>query len=249
MLPIYQAACYRRDARVADVDAHNLTVPDMKRHGLPGALITVDGIDGSGKSTVVAEMHAVLTDLGINFRQAKLPSPACRSLPYIASYIRDHRQTERGEVDLLSLCLVFNGDSLLSIRQEVLPELERGTWIVCDRYVFGGMAELIANRRPAREVEILAEVQSAFPQPDLAILTDIDAGESARRIHERPDERDVPIDPDLWGRFVDGYRAVGRLRGMHVADTSRPLDRLLAEVRDLVVALDRRKREAVTAGS
>src|SRR5688572_29727947 len=87
---------------------------DMFPHGCAGGLITVSGLDGSGKSTLVHAITEHLMRAGVPTHAMKVPSQACKAIPAFQQYLRDHTAPSRGEVDLLGICLLADADVLMS---------------------------------------------------------------------------------------------------------------------------------------
>lgn len=192
---------------------------EMRSHGLPGVLITFSGTDGSGKTTTLQGVRDYATSRGAAVEVIRMPSEPCRALAYFRDYVEDWSRAVSGEVDLASLCLVCLGDRLMTVRRQILPLLESGTWVLCERYVFTPLAELYAIGGDAADRAAIEAVVSRFPAPDLGVVTTVAADEAIRRIRSRPEERDRPLDRELFARVVDGYLAVARHHGLIVADT------------------------------
>lgn len=191
----------------------------LRPHGLPGRLVTFDGLDGSGKSTSADVLRRHLTSVGADVDVVKLPSAAVRQLAYFREFADDNRAAEDGRVDVTALFTVLLGDRLLTVRQRILPMLARGGWVLCDRYVFMTFAQMAAFGSTPDDLEALRTVAELFPRPDLACITDVAAETAERRIRERDGERATKIDLDIFARVVLGLREVGRRNDVRLLPT------------------------------
>ena len=191
----------------------------LSPHDLEGVLITFSGIDGSGKTTTIRSVRAYLRSRGIACLVVKMPSRSCRELDYFRVYAANHTVAFQGRIDLTSLCLVCLGDRLMTVRTRLMRYLEKGKWIICDRYIYTALAELLAVGGPRNDLEVLKRVATLFPAPDLAVVTDVPADEAIKRVHRRPSERDRPISRAVYERFGWAFRRVGQENGLALVST------------------------------
>ena len=209
----------------------NAAIPWSKTH-LKGALITVDGLDGSGKSTLIEHAAAHVRAAAFPVETIRMPSHECRGLTYIKDYNVNHSLVEQRLADLTSICLVSFGDRLWTMRSFVLPALARGIWVICDRYVFTGLAEMLALCGHSAEIAMLVEVaKTTFAAPDLGIITEVSPAVSMQRVRERSAEKHFQVDVELWGRFAAGYRQVAAQNGLVSINTERDPGGSFAQLR------------------
>jgi dTMP kinase len=99
-----------------------------------GKFIVLEGIDGSGKTTQMRLLCGELTRQGINFVPRREPTEGV--LGEIAL------NTVKGAADISphTLALVFAADRIEHIEKTLLPLLNNGTHVICDRYVFSNFA-------------------------------------------------------------------------------------------------------------
>jgi len=202
---------------------------ELWEHGFPGVLATFCGLDGSGKTTTIEGLRAYVESCGRRVHVLRMPSNAARNLDYFREWADDHRAGEDGRVDVAALFSVLLGDRLLTVRKTVLPLLAKGDWVICDRYLYTAFAQLAAIGCTEEDRGMLAAIASRFPRPDLPFVMDVRADEAIRRIRLRPEERDTKADTDIFARFMDGYRRVAELNGVHLLPT-----RALEETAELV---------------
>jgi sugar/nucleoside kinase (ribokinase family)/thymidylate kinase len=211
----------------------------LRPHGRRGKLVSISGIDGSGKTTTLRTMRRYLESRGQPCRIFKLPSREIKASSWFLAYNQDpFRARERG-VDYAALCTMLLGDRLNTIRTQVIPHLERGVFVLVDRYLFTPLAELLLFDDDLSTVEAIKGLAQQFPAPDLAILTDTPLEIARRRIHARPEERTLALDTDLFERRIAAFETIGAANGAVTVPTQdlastvavlRPhLNRLLLE--------------------
>lgn len=134
-----------------------------------GLFITVEGIEGVGKSTALDYVRDRLTRAGIETHQTREPggTPA-------AERIRALLLDPGGEsIPAVAELLLFFASRALNIRHCIRPALESGTWVLCDRFTDATRAYQVAGRGQLREqVETLAGWVQEGLEPDLTLLLD-----------------------------------------------------------------------------
>jgi dTMP kinase len=135
-----------------------------------GRFITFEGGEGAGKSTQVRRLVAHLRELGLDVVATREPggSPG-------AEAIRD--LVLKGEADRWSPAtetLLMYGARRDHIERTILPALEHGAWVVCDRFADstrayqGGAGRVDPAFIAALETHVLADVR-----PDLTLVFDL----------------------------------------------------------------------------
>lgn len=188
-------------------------------HQYKGKLVVFDGIDGSGKTTLLRQARNVVSSLGLCAEEVQLIDPTLWSAPPIQKYMQDPCGAVEQGVDLLGLSLVCTGFRLNSIRSTVLPKLNVGTWVFCDRYVYTTLAEFICFPSHAQEGEILRDLLRLLPKPDLAFLASASAEVCMSRIREREAERGKILDVEYYKRLVIAFDSVAAHNDMVRVDT------------------------------
>lgn len=204
-------------------NSHGVTCArSMARTSFPGGAIAVCGIDGSGKTSVVRMITAVLEARGLAYSVVKTPTKNIKGIDYFRAYAANHATSLLGEVDLLSLALLCDADILQLVRTSIIPALERGEWVVFERFIYVSLAEMLANSCTQEEMNVVCALHGLFPEPDMSIITDIPAEIAAARVRARPKEKDASIDLDLWRGFVAGFRQAARENGLFLLGTDSP---------------------------
>jgi dTMP kinase len=154
--------------------------PDVPRSGtaLPGRLIIVEGIDGSGKSTQLDLLRKWLVNQGylVIFSE-------WNSSPIVKSTTRRGKRLQL--LSPMSFSLIHAADFASRTYSEILPALQAGAIVLADRYVYTAYA-----RDAVRGVNRgwLRRLYSFAVQPTLAFYFDVPLEEAMKRISiGRPD--------------------------------------------------------------
>lgn len=141
----------------------------------PGFFIVIEGIDGTGKSTLAAALAAALREEGRTVLQTFEPThgPHGRRLRQMAVSGRD-AVTADEETEL------FIADRREHLEQEILPALRRGETVIVDRYYYSTMAYQGARGVDPKKIE--AAHRTFAPEPDLLVLLDLEVAEALHRI-------------------------------------------------------------------
>ena len=137
-----------------------------------GRFITVEGIEGVGKSTNIAYLTARLRERGETVLTTREPG----GTP-MAERIRE-MLLEHGDEPLPDIAelLLFFASRSLHINNTIRPALEAGTWVICDRFTDASRAYQGQGRRlGAERVEHLARWVHEGLEPDLTLLLDAPA--------------------------------------------------------------------------
>lgn len=200
-----------------------------------GKFITLEGIDGAGKSTHLAWLAGFLQDRGITARVTREPGG-----------------TEIGEK--LRLLLLERGQRLhpetetlmiFAARREhldkvIVPALEAGTWVVCDRFTDATFAYQAGGSGVAWDkIQALEQWTQHDRQPDVTVLFDVppEIGRSRSGRIRTPDRFEQEQE-DFYRRVRQAYlrRAAEQPQRMHVIDAGMDIDSIRRELARLFAA-------------
>ena len=142
-----------------------------------GALLAIEGIDGSGKGTQAGLLCATASARG--YRVAPFSFPLYDGNPFSRA-VADYLNGEFGAADEVHpelAALLYAGDRFHA-RPRLLAALEQHDLVVCDRYIASNAAHQGAKLTGAarrRLLDWLEEVEYgefALPRPDLVVLLD-----------------------------------------------------------------------------
>lgn len=197
-----------------------------------GRFITVEGIEGVGKSTNIEFLSKLIEDRGIEVVRTREPG----GTP-MAERIRE-LLLEHGEepmTDIAELLLFFAARSQ-HIHNTIKPALRAGKWVVCDRFTDASRAYQGSGRGLKREtIDALANWVHEGVQPDLTILLDAPPEVGMDRAGRRGAADRLEMEKtDFYSRVRSGYLALAESEPERFAviDASRPLERVQAEIGD-----------------
>lgn len=135
-----------------------------------GRLITLEGGEGAGKSTLAKALAQDMRQRGLAYILTREPGgvPA-------ADRIRQLLVTQ-SEIQFAPLteALLFTAARNEHVAQVIAPALARGDYVICDRYLDSTRAyQAAAGGVPSSACAVLAELIHA-PNPDLTLLLDLD---------------------------------------------------------------------------
>jgi dTMP kinase len=174
----------------------------LEPHGEPGALVVVEGIDRSGRSTHVRLLEQYLRYRGRGVTRTSLATSRLAGEP-----IRKAKQERRASP--IATALLYAADIAERVELVIRPSLRAGLVVLADRYVWTPMA-----RAEARGVDPawLAEVFAFAPAPDLILLLDVDPEVSLARRPVELDPYEAGLDLGLAADVRESYRIFqGRL--------------------------------------
>jgi dTMP kinase len=141
-----------------------------------GALIVFEGIDGTGKSTQLKILENFLLHEGYQVVTSKEPTEGVFGMQIRALY------QNRGSVTLEEELELFINDRRQHVKNLISPSMSRGSIVLSDRYFLSSAAyQGAAGLNP----EVILSRNDFAPNPDLALIFEIDAEESIRRITEK----------------------------------------------------------------
>lgn len=165
-----------------------------------GKFIVFEGIDGSGKSSLMEAAHEFLQKRGIEVFLTRQPggSPIGEKIRTILKESAPSLQTE---------ALLFAASFAESLNTLINPILKKGTWVVSDRWTDSMRAYQCGGRGlPEKEIEQI--IAFASPQkPDLTILCDPDPRTAERRLRSRGEKDKFEVSLTFQKRVSEYYRA------------------------------------------
>lgn len=151
-----------------------------------GLFISIEGIDGVGKSTQIASLVDFLTASGRQVVQTF--EPGGTDLGQEIRHLLLHR---KGEVAPRAEALLFAADRAHHVATKVRPALERGEVVVTDRYLDSSVAyQGVGRALSAEDVRAISMFAVEKLLPDLTILLDLPADQALARRDKTGQEPD-----------------------------------------------------------
>lgn len=171
-----------------------------------GHFITVEGIDGVGKSTQAALIEAVLDSAGYDVLRLREPG-GVKISEQIRAILLDPANAEMGDVCEL---LLYEAARAQLVHQVVRPALAAGKTVVCDRFYDSTTAyQAFADGLDRNMVSQANELAVDGCRPDLTLVFDLPVEDALRRRSGREAEDRLELKGlEFQERVAAGFRAV-----------------------------------------
>jgi dTMP kinase len=178
-----------------------------------GVFVTLEGIDGCGKSTQLSVLTAALDELGVRYVKLREPGGTAISEKIRALLLDTANIEMRPEAELL----LYEASRAQLVRQVIEPALKSGTTVVCDRFFDSTFAYQAAARGLGEELVRKAnELGSCGCVPDLTIVFDLDPEVAwTRAIHTGADRLEAE-GLAFQERVREGYRRAAELEPQRI---------------------------------
>jgi len=204
---------------------------------LDGKLITLEGIDGSGKSTQMRMLAGELRLRGVDILTTREPGGTPLGRRLRESFL----ETEE-EVDPLAELLLFAADRAQHVNLLIRPAIAEGKIVISDRFADATFAYQGAGRGfPEETVSEVINLATGGLKPDLTLFFDLSVERALTRAHETESEHRTRNRMDLetsefYTRVRQAYlgirdREPGRFR---VIDADRSISEIQHDVVEIV---------------
>lgn len=140
--------------------------------------LVFEGLDGSGKSSLMAALERELERRGQAFQRTREPGGTPLGDEVRHMILRKEGPTPVPRAELL----MYEVSRAQLVEQVIRPTLAQGTWVLCDRFTASSVAFQGGGRNISEhEVEMLNDFATGGLKPDLTILLDLSVEESRRR--------------------------------------------------------------------
>ena len=199
-----------------------------------GKLISIEGIEGAGKSTALQFIRQYLTNANIDVVCTREPGGTDLA-EKIRALILHSKDIEKVEPET-ELLMMFAG-RLQHLKMKILPALNAGKWVVTDRFIDASYAYQGGGREIASTyITMLDQWIVGKTYPDLTLLMDISPDEVIKRTEKRGTEKDRIEQEklDFFVRVREAYlqRAKQDPKRIKIIDASQSLHDVENQIRD-----------------
>jgi dTMP kinase len=190
-----------------------------------GKFITFEGLDGVGKSTQMENLAMYLRERGVDVITTREPGGTAVGEKLRAVLLSSRTS---GLSPLTELALMF-ADRAQHIDEQILPALQRGQWVLCDRFTDSSEAYQGGGRELGSEIVLqLHKALCRDLQPDLTILMVSNVARTVARARRRNVEQSKQMAEDE-NRFEKENRAFyNRVLAAYMAIAQRAPQRMVA---------------------
>ncbi len=202
-----------------------------------GVFITIEGPEGSGKTTVAKMVSQKLSEEGYKVLYTREPGGVG-----IAEKIRDIiLDVNNTHLDARSEALLYAASRRQHLVEKVEPALKNGYVIICDRFVDSSLAyQGYARGLGIDEVFQINMFAINNRLPDLTILLDIDPEEGLRRINKNRSSELNRLDLEdlsFHNKVHEGYEILKSkyAERFTIVDGNKTVDEVFNQVLDIVL--------------
>ena len=201
---------------------------------MTGKFITLEGMDGAGKSTHIPSIIELLQTRGVEVVSTREPGGTAlgERLREILLHENMHAETET------LLMFAARREHIASV---IAPALARGAYVLSDRFTDATYAyQCGAKGVSSAKVQLLEQWVQADLQPDITLLFDVPVEVSMQRLAtaRTPDkfERETA---DFFTRIRQAYlqRAAQNPVRFRIIDANMPLEKVKQSVEDIITTL------------
>ena len=205
----------------------------LQKNGYKGKLLVFEGTDGAGKTTLI-ELSKVW--LGKRYGAdnvicLKQPTDLSRKTKLFQKmmYSPNHQDIDYRAVQLLTL-----SDRLQQDHEVIRPMLRDGKIVICDRYLYTSIANMIA--RGYTKEKWFFEAAKHIVRPDVVFLATCPANLSIKRIKGRADECNRYFDEELLKRVHNEFLKMSKVYSFNIINTDRAAVEAFKDVREVMEA-------------
>ena len=201
-----------------------------------GFLVSLEGPEGAGKTSVLEALIPVLEDRGVEVLSTREPGGVLIG-EKIREVILDPSHTEMDPKTELLLYIASRRQHLV---EKVLPALAAGKLVIMDRFIDSSVAYQGFGRGLDKEaIDWLNEFATDGLKPDLTLYFDIEVEEGLARIAANSDREVNRLDMeglDLHRKVRQGYLSLLEKEADRIVkiDASLPLDQVIANTQQLL---------------
>lgn len=179
----------------------------LRTNRYPGKLIVFEGTDGAGKTTMInmAEQY-IAAELGKeNVLCVKQPTDLSRKTKLFQKmmYCEDHADIDYRAVQLLTM-----SDRIQHGTEIIEPALEAGKTVICDRYIYTSLANMLA--RGYRREKWFFDAAKHLLKPDIVFLAYVPPETAIGRIRARPSECHRYLDEELLRSVAEEFLCMSK---------------------------------------
>jgi len=194
--------------------------------------ITLEGIEGSGKTSSIKSITNLLDEKGISYVVTREPGGSSIGSE-LRSILLDPQTNISSEVELM-LMLADRKDH---VEQVILPNLKTGNWVISDRFMDSSFAYQGGGRKLDTKMINSFSRNLNLPIPDLTLLFDVPVEISLSRVKARGDpDRFEQEEIDFHNRIREAYLELAEqnVNRIQIIDSSQAIEDMLKSVEEKI---------------
>jgi dTMP kinase len=192
-----------------------------------GKFISLDGLDGAGKSTQCRLLADWLRGRGIAVTHCADPGGT-----EIGDILRGILLNHRGDMTLACEAFLFMASRAQLVAEIIRPALDAGRWVVCDRFLLANVVyQGHAGGLDPEQLWALGRLATSGLEPDRTVVLDL-PNEVALTRRKADADRMESRGAEFYSRVRDGFRLEARRRPASIilVDAARPVETVHREI-------------------
>ena len=197
--------------------------------------ITIEGIEGSGKTSSLKSITDLLDKKNISYVVTREPGGSSIGKE-LRAILLDPETEISPEVELMLML----SDRKDHVEKIILPNLEKGNWVVSDRFMDSSIAYQGGGRQLGKKLIISLSEYLNLPQPDLTLLFDLPVETSLSRVKERGaldrfEKEELEFHKRIRNTYLD--LAKNNSNRIKIIDSSEKIESMLNNVKQAIEKL------------
>ena len=197
--------------------------------------ITLEGIEGSGKTSSLKSITDLLDKKNISYVVTREPGGSSIGKE-LRAILLDPETEISPEVELMLML----SDRKDHVEKIILPNLEKGNWVVSDRFMDSSIAYQGGGRQLGKKLIISLSEYLNLPQPDLTLLFDLPVETSLSRVKARGElDRFEKEELEFHKRIRNTYLDLAKNNSnrIKIIDSSQKIESMLNNVKQAIEKL------------
>ncbi|MCS5549875.1 MAG: dTMP kinase, partial [SAR86 cluster bacterium] len=197
--------------------------------------ITLEGIEGSGKTSSIKSITDLLDKKNISYVVTREPGGSSIGKE-LRAILLDPETEISPEVELMLML----SDRKDHVEKIILPNLEKGNWVVSDRFMDSSIAYQGGGRQLGKKLIISLSEYLNLPQPDLTLLFDLPVETSLSRVKARGElDRFEKEELEFHKRIRNTYLDLAKNNSnrIKIIDSSEKIESMLNNVKQAIEKL------------
>jgi len=197
--------------------------------------ITLEGIEGSGKTSSLKSITDLLDKKNISYVVTREPGGSS-----IGKELRAILLDPETEISPEGELMLMLSDRKDHVEKIILPNLEKGNWVVSDRFMDSSIAYQGGGRQLGKKLIISLSEYLNLPQPDLTLLFDLPVETSLSRVKARGElDRFEKEELEFHKRIRNAYLDLAKNNSnrIKIIDSSEKIESMLNNVKQAIEKL------------
>ncbi len=199
----------------------------MLKSSYPGKFIAFEGLDGSGQSTQAGLLRKFLTEKGYQVVLTKEPTLDSEAGRKIRDVLDSKVKLEPGKLQEL-----FAQDRKEHLEKIIIPALEKGRFVISDRYFFSTFA---FGASDGLDLEWLIKLNDNFLLPDMTFILKVKPEVCVSRMEKRGSPRTLFEKEEKLAKVWETYKIIpARFENVEIIDGEKSIEEIFEEIKKIV---------------